>query len=197
MCVFLVHCLTHCSSTESGPSPLAVCPPADSQMNHTKALMGGNGGEKKNKKKHPSLHSHNPQMYCTVRLSWNLIVSLGWVSVWRPELLWSKTSSVCISYRQRLHSPVDLNLQSINNCLSSVYVNLVINTGKEAGPCMKYIWIDTSTAFSLNCCLNLYVTSDVFDFSKEGLSCMIRLQSWPSERFGLARQMFLAKITYK
>ena len=196
MCVFLVHCLTHCSSTESGPSPLAVCPPADSQMNHTKALMGGNGGKKK-KKKHPSLHSHNPQMYCTVRLSWNLIVSLGWVSVWRPELLWSKTSSVCISYRQRLHSPVDLNLQSINNCLSSVYVNLVINTGKEAGPCMKYIWIDTSTVFSLNCCLNLYVTSDVFDFSKEGLSCMIRLQSWPSERFGLARQMFLAKITYK
>ena len=152
----------------------------------------GTDGEKKKKKKkkHPSLNSHNPQMYCTVRLSWNLLVLLGWVSVWSPGLLWSKTSSACISYRQRLHSPVDLNLQSINSCMSSVNVSLVIDSHKEAGPCMKYIWTDTSTAFNLHCCLNLYVTFDMFDFSKEGLSCIVRLhttgRSWPSAKFGLA-----------
>lgn len=154
--------------------------------------------KKTKKKKHPSLNSHNPQMYCTVRLSWNLLVLLGWVSVWSPGLLWSKTSSVCISYRQRLHSPVDLNLQSINSCMSSVNDSLVIDTHKEAGPSMNYIWIDTSTAFNLNRCLNLYVTFDMFDFSKEGLSCIVRLhttgQSWPSARFGLAVYVVLFTV---
>lgn len=154
--------------------------------------------KKPKKKKHPSLNSHNPQMYCTVRLSWNLLVLLGWVSVWSPGLLWSKTSSVCISYRQRLHSPVDLNLQSINSCMSSVNDSLVIDTHKEAGPSMNYIWIDTSTAFNLNRCLNLYVTFDMFDFSKEGLSCIVRLhttgQSWPSARFGLAVYVVLFTV---
>lgn len=162
--------------------------------------MGRNEKKKPKKKNHPSLNSHNPQMYCTVRLSWNLLVLLGWVSVWSPGLLWSKTSSVCISYRQRLHSPVDLNLQSINSCMSSVNDSLVIDTHKEAGPSMNYIWIDTSTAFNLNRCLNLYVTFDMFDFSKEGLSCIVRLhttgQSWPSARFGLAVYVVLFTVRY-